>query len=62
MEIKYSEKSVKQLKKIAKSDFKEYQKLIEASQDRADYNLTVKTKKAVKKWTSHDKLKKDLGL
>jgi len=43
-------------------DFKEYQKLIEASQDRADYNLAVKTKKAVKKWTSHDKLKKDLGL
>ncbi len=62
MEIKYSEKSVKQLKKIAKGDFKEYQKLIEASQDRADYNLAVKTKKAVKKWTSHDKLKKDLGL
>ena len=37
-------------------------KLIEAKQDREDYNIAVKTKKAVKKWVSHEKLKKDLGL
>jgi len=43
-------------------DYNEYQKLIEAKQDREDYNLAVKTKKAVKKWVSHEKLKKDLGL
>ena len=43
-------------------DYNEYQKLIEAKQDREDYNIAVKTKKAVKKWVSHEKLKKDLGL
>jgi len=35
-------------------DYNEYQKLIEAKQDREDYNLAVKTKKAVKKWVSHE--------
>jgi len=43
-------------------DYKEYQKLIESSQDAEDYRLAVKTKKATKKWVSHEKLKKDLGL
>ena len=43
-------------------DYKEYQKLIESSQDNEDYRLAVKTKRSNKKWISHERLKKEIGL
>lgn len=43
-------------------DYKEYLKLIESSQDNEDYRSAVKTKRTNKKWISHEKLKKELGL
>jgi hypothetical protein len=43
-------------------DYKEYVRLKEIEQDRKDYYSASRTKAANKKWTSHEELKKELGL
>jgi PHD/YefM family antitoxin component YafN of YafNO toxin-antitoxin module len=43
-------------------DYKEYLRLKEIAEDRADYDSTVEVKRKNKKWKRHEQLKKDLGL
>jgi hypothetical protein len=43
-------------------DYKEYLRLKEIEQDRKDYYSATRTKAVNKKWTSHEDLKKELGL
>jgi hypothetical protein len=43
-------------------DYKEYVRLKEIEEERKDYLSASKTKAANRKWTSHEDLKKGLGL
>jgi len=43
-------------------DYQEYIKLKEQAEDRADYYSAIETKLKSKKWTSHEDLKKKLGM
>jgi len=43
-------------------DYNEYLRLKEIEQDRKDYYSATRTKTANQKWTSHEELKKGLGL
>jgi Ethanolamine utilization protein EutJ (predicted chaperonin) len=43
-------------------DYKEYLRLKEIAEDRADYYSTVEVKRKNKKWKGHEELKKELGL
>ncbi len=43
-------------------DYKEYLRLKEIAEDRADYYSAVEAKGKNKKWKSHGVLKKELGL
>lgn len=43
-------------------DYREYVRLKEIEEERKDYLSAVKTKVANKQWTSHEDLKKELGL
>ncbi|MDP2167248.1 MAG: hypothetical protein Q8J64_02820, partial [Thermodesulfovibrionales bacterium] len=43
-------------------DYKEYKRLKEISEDKADYYSAIEVKSKNKKWTSHRGLKKELGL
>lgn len=70
MEIRYSEKSSKQIARIKKGDrksavildYKEYLKLKEIEEDRIDYYSAIETKLKNKRWVGHKDLKKKLGL
>ena len=61
MEIRYSEKAVKQIRRIHKGDRK-IAELKAIEQERADYNSAIAVKTNNKAWTSHAQLKKQLGL
>jgi hypothetical protein len=43
-------------------DYKEYLRLKEIEQDSKDYRSALAVKKRNKIWTSHEDLKKDLGM
>lgn len=43
-------------------DYKEYLRLKEIAEDRADYYSAAEVKRKNKKWKSHGELKKELGL
>lgn len=43
-------------------DYREYRRLKEIEQDKGDYYSALNTKRKNKKWTSHDELKKKLGM
>ena len=43
-------------------DYKEYLRLREIEQDKTDYYSAIEVKRKNKKWTSHEKLKKELGI
>ena len=43
-------------------DYLEYRRLKEIEEDREDYYSALRIKKMNKKWTSHDQLKKELGI
>jgi hypothetical protein len=43
-------------------DYKEYLRLKEIAEDRADYYSIVEVKRKNKKWKGHEELKKELGL
>lgn len=43
-------------------DYKEYLRLKEIEEDGKDYYSAARTKTRNKEWTSHEDLKKDLGL
>ncbi len=43
-------------------DYREYVRLKEIEEERKDYLSATKTRAANKKWTSHEDLKKRLGL
>lgn len=43
-------------------DYSEYLRLKECKEELEEYNRAVKTKARTRKWTSHENLKKDLGV
>jgi hypothetical protein len=43
-------------------DIKEYNRLLRIEQDQNDYYSALETKRTNKKWTSHDELKRELGM
>ncbi|GBE41290.1 MAG TPA: hypothetical protein ENG95_04470 [Nitrospirae bacterium] len=43
-------------------DYNEYKRLKEIEQDKIDYDSAMDVKKKNKNWTSHNNLKKELGL
>jgi len=43
-------------------DYDEYMRLKEIEQDRKDYDSAAKVKSSNRRWTSHEKVKKQLGL
>jgi hypothetical protein len=43
-------------------DYKEYLRLREIEQDKTDYYSAIEVKRKNKKWTSHENLKKELGI
>lgn len=43
-------------------DYREYVRLKEIEQDKADYYSALKVKRTNKKWIKHHDLKKELGL
>lgn len=43
-------------------DYKEYMRLKEIEQEKLDYYSAIEVKRKNKRWTSHEGLKKELGL
>lgn len=43
-------------------DYNEYKRLKKIEQDKADYHSALAIKTKNKKWTTHDELKKQLGI
>jgi len=63
MEIFYSQKAEKQLKKILKSDREPILHNINAAEeDRDDYFTALETKLTNKIWIKHEDIKKELGI
>lgn len=43
-------------------DYRYYQDLLEDAQDKCDYRSAIKTKAANRRWVSHARVKKALGI
>jgi len=43
-------------------DYREYKRLKEIEEDKADYRSALEVKRKNKKWKTHEEIKKELGL